>query len=166
MGVGKPGQASAYAPNISPFFGLLPPELWDRTKLFFVYGIDFAALAAAVTTPGQIAIQADSDFFLTQIVAKVRTEADATVALPWLINLQLLDSGSGRQLFNQPQCIENVAGGGSAGTPTGGGLPFYPTLGYLFRANSTITTSLTNLTAATTFNVQLSFIGIKIFLGY
>lgn len=160
MGAGNQGQRPV---TDSPFFGMLPPDLWGRTKDHFVYAIDFLALPAAVTTPGQIAIQADSDFYIAQQTGFVWSNANADLPHPWPITVMVIDAASGRNFYNQPVPIGNFFPGPTAAVDA---QPFFPTLGKLVRANSTLTIQLTNLTAATTFNVRIQFIGFKCFLGY
>src|SRR5262245_50410464 len=92
-------QMSAFAPNVNPFLGLLPPELWNNQKDFFVYGTDFNTIATAATTTNNIAIQSDSNFLIVAGVIAVQATVGATATPSFAGLVDILDAGSGRK-FN------------------------------------------------------------------
>jgi hypothetical protein len=145
--------ASQAAPSV-----FAPPGERARKIDFYVYDIDFDALAADSTANGQIQIQADSDFELqklthfTDIGASVETEA--TRVLP-LVTLQITDTGTGRQMFSQPVPIPAIMGDGR--------IPFILSTPKLFTRNASVSFQVSNYSAATIYNLRLQLIGAKIF---
>lgn len=127
---------------------------------FFVYGTNFLAIAAAASQTNSLSIQADSDFvvqklaFTADIAAAAVT--DSTRITP-LCTLLITDTGSGRQMMNQAISILDLFGFG--------GSPFILPQPKVFRANTLISITMVNFSAATTYNVRLSFIGVKSFQG-
>jgi len=123
---------------------------------FYVYEEDFALLAAGATANGSIEVQADSDFILQKLNYFADVEAaaqeDATRVIP-LVTLQLIDTGSGRNLFESPVAIPSLFGTGE--------LPFVLPIPRVFFARSTIALQVTNFSAGTTYGLRLSFIGYK-----
>lgn len=125
---------------------------------FFVYEVDFTGLVAATSATQQFSIQSDANFLwqsacmFADIAAAVET--DSSRVLP-LVSCTLTDQGSGRQLMNSAVPVTSIFGYGS--------LPFVLQTPRFFRAQTTIGVTLTNFSAATTYNVKLSFIGTKVF---
>jgi hypothetical protein len=131
---------------------------------FFVYEVDTlgplpAGLAPAASQPLSIVIQADSYFKLiklahfTDIAAAAQTESTRVVPL---VNIQITDTGSGRQLFSAPTSMGALFGDGR--------LPFILPIVRVFQPSATVSIVLTNYSAATTYNVRLALIGIKSFM--
>jgi len=125
---------------------------------YFVYGVGPLAVAAGASAQGSIQIQADS-LFQWERAAYFVTIANAaftanTRPIP-NVAVQIVDSGSGRQLFQTAQPIPSVFGTGE--------LPFLLPTPRWFKPNSQIQIQLTNFDAAVAYNVRLSFIGSKIF---
>lgn len=125
---------------------------------FFVYNVNFLAIGGATTQQANIQVQADSAFkwtgatFQADIGAAVYTESSRPIPL---CALQMTDTGSGRQLFLNPVPVEALFGNGQ--------LPFILPIPRIFMPNSVIQLSLNNLSAATTYNVRLQLVGIKVF---
>lgn len=125
---------------------------------FFVYTIDFEDLAFGTTQQASIQIQADSDFKWTaaayncNIDQAAYTTGDAPIPN---VSLQLVDTGSGRQLFFSPVPIPSVFGNGQ--------LPFILPIPRVFRARSSISMTVSNFDAAVGYNLSLAFIGTKVF---
>ena len=125
---------------------------------YYVYEEDFAAASftAGAALNGSIEIQADSDFvwqkasFFADIAAAAQT--DSSRVLP-LSTVQLIDTGSGRNLFENAVPVPSVYGTGE--------LPFVLPIPRLFFARSTIQVQVTNFSAATAYGLRLSFIGYK-----
>src|SRR5690606_8593628 len=126
---------------------------------YFTYAVSFAALAAGASAQGNIQIQADSDFIWKQASFYADDDnVDPTFAtLPYLpVNVQITDSGSGRNLFNQALPVPAVFGTGQ--------LPNILPRDRILRARSNITFAVENFSpAGTPFNFTLCLIGEKIF---
>lgn len=127
---------------------------------FFVYNVEFADIAPADVQQGNIQIQADSAFKWTAAavqadIAGAGYEA-ATRPIP-LTSLQIVDTGSGRQLFSNPLPVETIFGNG--------GLPFILPIPRIFMPRSNIALTLSNISTDTTYNVRLQLIGTKVFKG-
>jgi hypothetical protein len=125
---------------------------------FFVYGVNFANIAAATPSQAAVQIQADSDFELQKITyfADIAgaDQTEATRVLP-LISLQLIDTGTGRQLFNTPIALPAIGGDGR--------IPFILPTTKIYAANSSITVAVANYSGATAYALRLALIGTKIF---
>lgn len=125
---------------------------------FYIYEVDFADLDAGENLNGNIQIQADSDFkweravLFADIAGAVQTSNTRVVPL---VTVQVVDSGSGRQLFQSPVAVASVFGFGV--------LPFILPIPRIFMARSNIAISVANFSAATTYELRLSFIGTKIY---
>lgn len=135
--------------------------LGQRTKIakaFFIYSVEFPAIAGGANETQTFNIEADSDFRLqmltqfTTILAALQT--DATRVLPVSVVL-ITDTGSGRNFMDFPQPINNLFGTAED--------PFVLPYPKIFPARSTVSISMTNLTGATTYNTVLSFIGNKLY---
>jgi len=127
---------------------------------FFVYQQNFLALAPAGQATGNINIQADSDFELNKLTVFADISAAAqtnnTRVIP-LVNIQITDTGSGRNLLEPDVPVPNLFGQGD--------LAFILTSPKIFSAKSTVTLTVTNFDAAVTYNLRFSLIGTKIFYG-
>ena len=136
--------------NINP----APYNAYD----FFVYELDFADLTAGDSATGQFTIQQEADFILTKItvVSDIAGAAvtDSTRVIP-LVTLMINDTGSGRNLMNTAVPIPNLFGSG--------GLPFILPRQRIFVASSVVSVTVSNYSAATDYNLRLSFIGEKAF---
>ena len=125
---------------------------------FFVYEVDFAALAAGGSATSSFTIQQEADFLLTKVTmvtdlaAAAQTESARVIPL---VTLLINDTGSGRNLMSSAVPLPNLFGTG--------GLPFILPRQRLFVASSVVNITLTNFSAATTYNIKLSFIGEKAF---
>ncbi len=127
-------------------------------KDLYFYRASSTALAAAGSDTDQVKIETDANFLWVksayQADIAAATQTENTRVLP-LITVELLDSGSGRNLQDNPIPIDSMAGRGL--------LPMVLPIPRLFRANSTISVTFTNFSAATTYNIYLTLIGYKVF---
>lgn len=127
-------------------------------KDFFIYTVAALALAPAATATGNIIIQADSDFVLQKIgyTADVAgaAQTDSSRIIP-LVTVTITDSGSGRQIMDNAVPIPSFFGDGR--------LPFILPQAKVFVARTNIAFSFSNFSAATTYNVRLALIGMKLF---
>lgn len=151
-----PGGPMAVAPMLNPFFGLLPPELWNKEKSFFIYGTDYNTIATAATVTNNIAVQADSDFLLAAACIAVQAfTAGATATGSFAGTVIITDAGSGRNLMNQAIHVANVYGTAQ--------LPAYWPFPYLVKRNSTLQTQLANLDTTNAYVIRIAYWGFKIF---
>lgn len=128
-------------------------------KDFFTYEVDFTAgIAAGATGNGSFTVQADSDFqwlkacFFADIAVAVQTNDSRVIPLATVL---ITDQGSGRQLMSAAVPIPSIFGTGQ--------IPFILPVPKIFASKSTVGVSVVNFSAATTYNIRLSFIGVKIF---
>lgn len=125
---------------------------------YYVYQEDFAVanLTAGSTLNGSVEIQADSDFIWQKAVYAAdlsgAAQTDSGRVIP-LVTVQLIDTGSGRNLFESAVPVPSVFGEGN--------LPFVLPVPRLFFARSTIAVQVSNYSAATAYGLRLSFIGYK-----
>lgn len=129
------------------------------TEDFFVYAVEFEGLLSGSAAEGNIQIQADSDFkwslgayFAVNVTGGADPTLDTYPVPP--IEVQITDSGSGRNLFNQALPINQIFGSGS--------LPFVLPIQRIFRARSNVQFSVSNV-GVNDYNLTLSLIGSKIF---
>lgn len=127
-----------------------------QARDFFVYELDFLALANGVSATQTINIQQEADFLLTKMAQQTDLAAAAITSanqpIP-LCTIMISDTGSGRQLMNTAVPLHNLFGEGD--------LPFILPRQRIFIASSVINVTLSNYSAATTYNVRLSLIGEK-----
>ena len=137
----------------------LNPESVDEVRRdFYIYEAEALALAPAGSANDIINIEADSDFILQKFAwqADVAAAAYTDSTRPWPnVTIQLVDSGSGRQLMQNPIPVTSFMGTGE--------LPFILPNPRKFLRNSTIQVAFTNFDAAVTYNIRLAFIGYKIY---
>ena len=126
---------------------------------YYVYEEDFAlaSLTAGSTLNGSIEIQADSDFVWQKAAFFAATtlgtaQTDATRVIP-SVSIQLIDTGSGRNLFEIAPPISSLFGDGR--------LPFVLPIPRLFFARSTIQVQVSNFDTTNAYELRLSFIGYK-----
>jgi len=125
---------------------------------FFVYEVDFLALANGASSTNSFTIQQEADFLLSKlcltadIAAAAQTQSSAVVPL---CTININDTGSGRNLMSAAVPLPALFGAGN--------LPFILPRQRLFVASSVVNVTLNNFSAASTYNVRLSFIGEKAF---
>lgn len=121
-------------------------------KDFYIYQQNFLELPPGGSSVGNINIQADSDFVLQKLT--YFGGVNNNIRIVPNVNVQITDSGSGRNLFEESVPVAALFGSGE--------LPFILPTPKLFPARSTIQISAANSSTATA-NLQLSFIGYKAF---
>lgn len=125
---------------------------------YYVYSLTFSSLANGASATGNINIQAEADFVLQKmtyfadIAAAVQTDSSRVIPL---ITVQITDTGAGRNLADNAVPVSTIFGTGE--------IPFILPNPKLFRAKSTLTISVANFSASTTYNLRLAFIGHKKF---
>lgn len=147
-------------------------DFMEKRRDFFIYDSDALPIVAAGNVTDTIAIEADSNFVLQKLAyyatgtaaAEDITTDPTTVFTSGLTNeqrlippvaVQITDTGSGRQLMNNPIPIPSFFGTGQ--------LPFVLPNPRLFLRNTTIQVSYTSLDATNDWNIRLAFIGYKIY---
>lgn len=125
---------------------------------WYVYNVQFDDLAPGDVGTDNVAVEADANFILVKLagfadIAQAAQEYDTRV-VP-LVTLQITDTGSGRQLLNGETAWSNIVGWGE--------IPYILPIRRKFKANSTIRVQATNFDVAVTYNLKLSFSGIKDF---
>ena len=135
------------------------PENVDLIRRdWYTYEAEALALAPAASANDVINIEADSDFMLMKLSFQAdiagAAQTDSTRVIPNAV-VQLVDTGSGRQLMQNPIPIPSIFGWGE--------LPFVLDNPRKFLRNSTIQVAFTSFDAAATYNTRLAFIGYKIY---
>lgn len=128
---------------------------------FFTYEVDLTNVnftGSGQTVQGSFTVQADANF-LWQYGAHMSdlagaAETSGTLVIP-LVTATITDSSSGRQLMSAGVPIGSIFGNGT--------LPFLLPTPRFFRAQTTVTVSVTNYSAANNYNIRLQFIGTKFF---
>lgn len=127
-----------------------------RTKDFYSYVLNYTGLAPAATATQSFSIDTDSDFVMSKMEQQtdiaLAAITESTYPIP-LVTVQITDGGSSRQLFSQAVPVGSVFGSGER--------PFILPGTRMFSAASTVTVTLVNYSAATTYNIRLVFTGIK-----
>lgn len=123
---------------------------------FFGYTASLASLANAASSTDQVNIEADSDFLINKLMFAVYDAATGDLIAAPNLTVQITDSASARNLFDEAQPITSIAGTGE--------LPFVPPVAKLLRAKSTLTVTFANRSAATMYNISLSLAGTKLYL--
>lgn len=128
-------------------------------KLFYVYsatlGGPTVGIASGASGSGNIIIQADSAF-MAQFMAALCYNATtfALIDSP-IATVQIKDTGTGAELFNEAQFIRNVFGTA--------GLPLILPTPRIFSPNSSLQFTVNNLNSANPVIYQLSILGRKLY---
>ena len=129
-------------------------------KEFFGYTVDFSSIANGVSATGSVKIEADAWFnmqklnFFADIAGAAQTQSSQVIPL---VTVQISDSGSGRNMFNQAIPVPALFGTGQ--------LPFILPTPKMFKPNSNISVTIANYSAGTTYRLTLAFLGQKIFMA-
>lgn len=166
--MGNQGAVPQPQPILAPnwFLGIVPRELWNVKKTFFIYEADFAppapgvALAASGTATVNTQIQNDSHFLciggcklLTDVTNATVTDSPSTANATGIL-VQVTDVAAGFPLSQVPLPLENIFG--TAVLPAIWALP------KLFRKGTTIATQVQNL-IATARHLRISYWGIRMY---
>lgn len=127
-------------------------------RSFYVYEAQTLAIATGGNATDQIQVESDADFWWIKscYMADIAGAAvlESTTVVP-NVDVQIVDTGSGRQLLNGNIPISSLFGNGQ--------LPFVLPLPQVFKANSVVRIDFTSREAAITPNIRLAFIGYKDF---
>lgn len=131
----------------------------DLTRSFYSYTLSIPSLAAGATATDVVNIENDSQFvwikstYFADIAGGAQTENTRVIPL---INMQITDSGSARQFFDEAQPINSIAGQGA--------IPFILPAPFIFNNNANINASFTNFSNATTYiNIKLTLHGFRVY---
>ena len=130
----------------------------------YSYSSEVINLGASDNANDSINIQADSDFIIHKLTffaidngqATAAQQTDSTRIIPPVL-VQITDQGSGRQIFQDAMPIPNIFGTGS--------LPFILPSPRRVASNSVLAINYTNLSTTVAYDIYLSFIGIKVYVG-
>lgn len=130
-----------------------------NNKDFFVNSFTIDPLNAGLSATRTIQVEADSDFLALKLtyfayITGGAAQTESTRIIP-LVRMQIQDTGSGRNLFNQSVAMTALFGLGD--------LPYIIPLkeGRKFNSNSGITFTLTNFSSATNYGLDVVLSGIK-----
>jgi hypothetical protein len=122
------------------------------------------ALGALATVDVPIQINSDSDFIVQEQNISVITVTEASpedlhecVACPDLL-LTIIKAGSGREVMNQAQPVQNILGNYFSAN-----FPGRKSVTALWQGNNTITCRLQNRTTTAFDRIDISFLGFKVF---
>ena len=126
---------------------------------YFVYTASLASLGVGASLSTVVNIENDSSFILDKMAYMVdiagAAQTESTKIIP-LVTVAIQDSGSGRLLQSSAVPISAIAGNGE--------LPFVLPQPRVFTANSTISFTFANESAAEVYrNLRLMLIGRKVF---
>ena len=125
---------------------------------------DTDVLTAGITLVRSNTIQSDSHFISRYVNIATYTGGASlvlsTATAP--LEIQLVDTGSGRFLFDDFVPIQTVCGGVAAGAGNGL-LPFIWPEPWLIRAGGTCQCQIKNISAATVSRVKVVLIGLKVY---
>lgn len=153
-GLGQVDQAGAAPPLTA---GVTPEVIAED---FFVYNTQFEDLASGASASNFIQIEADSDFLVQKFTYASFVLDNSTIEwqeqdIP-LVTIVIIDTGSGRQLMNNPVPLTALFGDGR--------LPFILPTPKLFVKNSRIQVNLFNFNTSDAYgDIWINFLGKKIF---
>lgn len=143
-------------PNFNPLLGILPPEIQQKPKQWFIYNIPAASAitASQQQVPFSIQFQNDSYFVWMALGGIVTATDNVTLVDPAPLTLQVNDSGSGANIFFQPVQWSSIVGNGKEP-----GVLSFPRL---VNPAATYTIYVSNL-VATAYQIGLQLLGFKVF---
>lgn len=152
--------------NVLDAVALLPDWAQNRRRSAFCFDVDFItgtanAIPANASVSGDVKVGDDADFALVFLEAVLTNDAAQSVFVATLpVTASLTDGGAGRLYMNKDLPIAGLFGAiGAAGAV---GPLVLPQPAVLARG-STITLTLTNLTATATFSARCMFWGFKMY---
>lgn len=131
----------------------------DITLDFFVYSTSFASMATAANTTNSISIQADSDFVIRYINVTATVAGQYVISNPPLL-ISFYDTGSGRNLQDNPILVQNLCGGSFS---PGGSLPGILPEPKLIVASSSIQVTINNISNYLLTRCDVALVGFKVF---
>ncbi len=149
-------------PLLEDIYALQRAKKVEIVPFFYSASFQNSAVAFSTTASQNVPIQADSNFVCRYINYTAYTGTVILTTSPALL-MNLFDTGSGRTLQDNPQPIQNLAGGQAAGGAAGM-LPFILPEPWLIKAGGVIQIQITNLSATLTVGrLDVSLVGFKVF---
>jgi len=133
-------------------------EIYCQTFIYSALFFGATALGATGSVDVPVPINADSDFIIQELNLTSWTAADTPEIDPDY-TIMLTIAGSGRQLMDRPQTVQNLCGSFLVNKAGPNRLPFP----VLVQANNTITVSLVNRSAVAANRVDVSLVGFKVY---
>jgi hypothetical protein len=136
----------------------MPPTTHTLIADLYSYQLDFAGLAAGVRTSSSFQIQAQTDFrwtkglYIADIAGAAQTLTGIVVPL---VTVVITDQGSGQVFMNAAVPVPSAFGPGM--------LPFILPVPRTFKGRSAVTVEVANFSAATTYNLRLTFAGQRLY---
>lgn len=136
----------------------------------FIYTIPFNGVTGSTQGSqytGSLNISSDASFIVTEICRAIRSDPDFSTltgagALPYEPNtaapnlyLQMLDSGAGKTLFDNPVSVNSIFNPNSSSWKL--------SAPRILGANTSLQTTLISYDTVNTWNIQLAFKGVKIY---
>lgn len=138
--------------------GQVAPQSAQTIKDFYIYRTTYDDLTNGTSQSANFTVEADSDFMLHKLAyfadESLAAQEEATRVIP-LVTALITDTGSGRQLSAGAIPISSYFGSGR--------LPFILPAPKLFLARSVVQVQVSNFASTADYNLQLAFIGYKIF---
>jgi hypothetical protein len=152
--------------NVIDAVALLPEWAQSRRRSPFCFDVDFITggaqpIPANAAVSGDLKIGDDADFVWVFSQAVLTNDAPQTVFVATLpLTAQITDGGSGRFFTNIPVAFAGLFGGIGAAGAVG---PLVLPQPAILARSSTLTVTLTNLTATATFSARCQFWGFKMY---
>lgn len=128
-------------------------------RSYYVYTLGVDSIAASAVASDTVNIENDSQFIWTKtsyfcdLAGAAQTDSSRVIPL---VNLQITDSGSARQFFDEAQPVNSIAGQGN--------IPFILPSPFVFKNNANINASFTNFSNASTYlNLKISLHGFRVY---
>jgi len=123
---------------------------------------DTNVLTTGITLARSVNIQSDSHFISRYVNIATYAAGPVLATATDPLEIQLVDTGSGRQLFDDFVPIQTVCGGNAAAAGNGN-LPFIWPEPWLIRAGGTAQAQLKNIGASTITRAKVVLIGLKVY---
>lgn len=124
---------------------------------FYTYAINFSSLANGTSATDIINIENEAYFKVQKLTyvadLALAAQTSSTTIVP-LVTIVITDTGSGRQLSNTPISIPALFGTAE--------LPFILPTPKVYKPRSSISITVANYSAATTYNLRINLHGAKI----
>jgi len=149
-----PGAANQALPRFNTWQDGQSGLIYSEDLFYYDFALD--SLANNTTTPVIVLFEAESDFeWILTTGSSLTTEGPAVDATSTPVSVQVIDTGDGRRLFNNPIPMGMIAGSGQQ--------PFVVPQPRIFTAKSSIEVDFTNTSGSTVTHIHFTMIGRKIF---
>lgn len=149
-----PGGAGAPLPRFNSWHDDQTQRVYSED--LFLYDFALPTLANNTTTPVTVIMEAESDFeWILTTCSSLTTEGPAVDSTNTPVSVQVIDTGSGRRLFNAFTPVGSIAGSGQQ--------PFVLPQPRIFTAKTPVIVEFKNSSGAEVDNIHFTMIGRKIF---